>query len=134
MRSRFVLAAGLAFASWSSRSVGAQSKAPDIPANPFLKPAGPYAVGTHDTVFIDQKRAEILTKDPSDRRHVPVQIGYPAERTGADPRRTFGAPVFQDRRDWSPDGALIAFFRIATALPYEPSAIVVMRPDGTVVP
>jgi predicted dienelactone hydrolase len=80
-----MLAVCLALASGSSRSVAAQAKAPDIPANIFAKPAGPYAVGTHDTVFVDQKRAETLTKDPSDRRHVPVQIWYPAEATGGEP-------------------------------------------------
>jgi predicted dienelactone hydrolase len=85
MRSRLVLAALLLFASWWSRPAAAQAKGPDVPANLFLKPTGPFAVGTHDMVFIDSKRPETLTKDPSDRRHVPVQIWYPAEPSAGEP-------------------------------------------------
>jgi predicted dienelactone hydrolase len=84
MRSRLVLVGCLTLMSWSPRAA-AQAKTPNIPANPFIKPAGPYAVGTYDTVFVDANRPETLTKDPSDRRHVPVQIWYPAEPTGGEP-------------------------------------------------
>jgi predicted dienelactone hydrolase len=52
---------------------------PDIPAAPFVRPAGPFAVGTIDTLWIDQARPERYTKDPGDKRHLPIRIWYPAE-------------------------------------------------------
>ncbi len=45
----------------------------------FPRPTGPYAVGTHEYLWIDQKREEPFTKDPSDRRHLLARVWYPAE-------------------------------------------------------
>src|SRR5262244_1945145 len=53
---------------------------------PFVSLKGPFAVGTHEYLWVDQNRAETFTKDPSDRRHLLVRVWYPAERTpAADP-------------------------------------------------
>jgi predicted dienelactone hydrolase len=69
----FILIAG------SAATVAAQTPArPPIPAEPFAAPGGPYAVGTREFHWIDSGRAEIFTKDTADRRHVMVQVWYPA--------------------------------------------------------
>ena len=101
-----ILAAGSAAAQ--------RSKVPD----PFVKPAGPYPLGTVDTLWIDQARDEVLTKDPSDKRRVPVQIWYPAEPSTAPAapwvrrRAEFGAFTGFDSllhvRTNSVDGARLA--------------------------
>ena len=51
---------------------------PRIPDRPFLKPDGPYAVGTTEFDWTDSSRAEPYTIDPADRRRVVVQLWYPA--------------------------------------------------------
>jgi predicted dienelactone hydrolase len=58
-------------------------RAQTIPADVFPKPVGRYAIGTLDTVWVDDARGEALTRDPSDKRHVPVRIWYPADSTTA---------------------------------------------------
>jgi predicted dienelactone hydrolase len=60
---------------------------PRIPVRPFAKPSGPYAVGTRDYDWIDTSRGEPYTKNPSDRRHVLVQIWYPAAKADGDTAR-----------------------------------------------
>ena len=45
----------------------------------FPRPTGPYAVGTREYLWVDQKREEPFTKDPSDRRHLLARVWYPAE-------------------------------------------------------
>src|SRR5687768_1634874 len=50
-----------------------------VPTRPFSPPAGPFAVGTHEFLWVDQKREEPFTKDPADRRHLLVRVWYPAE-------------------------------------------------------
>jgi predicted dienelactone hydrolase len=58
----------------------AQNPARDpIPEQPFAHPAGPFAVGTIDSLWVDSSRDEILSRDLSDKRRVLVQIWYPAE-------------------------------------------------------
>jgi len=57
-----------------------------IPENPFPKLIGPYPIGTHDYFWIDENRDELLTSDPKDKRHLMVQVWYPAEKVeGAEP-------------------------------------------------
>ncbi len=53
----------------------------DKPAasEPFSPPTGPFAVGTHEYLWIDQKRDEPFTKDPTDRRRLLARVWYPAE-------------------------------------------------------
>src|SRR6185503_4640201 len=46
---------------------------------PFSPPTGPFAVGTHEYLWIDQTRGEPFTKDPADRRHLLARVWYPAE-------------------------------------------------------
>ncbi len=46
---------------------------------PFPRPTGPFAVGTHEYLWVDQNREEPFTKDPADRRHLLVRVWYPAE-------------------------------------------------------
>jgi predicted dienelactone hydrolase len=53
----------------------------NVPTNPFPKPTGPFAVGMHEYLWIDQSRDEAFTKDPSDKRHLLVRVWYPAEAT-----------------------------------------------------
>src|SRR5262245_2267750 len=60
----------------------AQSGKPTVTA-PFVPLKGPFAVGTHEYLWVDQNRAETFTKDPSDRRHLLVRVWYPAEPTPA---------------------------------------------------
>jgi dienelactone hydrolase len=50
---------------------------PRIPERPFLKPDGPYGVGSREFDWTDTSRAESYTTDPSDKRRVVVQIWYP---------------------------------------------------------
>jgi predicted dienelactone hydrolase len=45
----------------------------------FAKPSGPYAVGTREYLWIDEKREEPFTKDLSDRRHLLARVWYPAD-------------------------------------------------------
>jgi predicted dienelactone hydrolase len=60
---------------------------PRIPARPFVQPDGPYAVGTREYDWIDTSRAEPYTRRNDDRRHVLVQIWYPAVQTPGDTAR-----------------------------------------------
>ena len=69
----------LAAACWAMPAAAQMGQGVTIPATPFLKPTGPYGVGTHDYLWVDQQRAELYTKDPADRRHLMVQVWYPAD-------------------------------------------------------
>ncbi|HKP30454.1 MAG TPA: dienelactone hydrolase family protein [Gemmatimonadales bacterium] len=60
---------------------------PRIPDRPFVKPSGPYAVGTMDFDWVDSSRGEPYTRRTDDKRHVPVQIWYPAMKGGGDTAR-----------------------------------------------
>jgi dienelactone hydrolase len=51
----------------------------DIKEHPFAKLTGPYPVGTQDYHWIDEDREEIFSKAEGDKRHVLVQVWYPAE-------------------------------------------------------
>lgn len=57
---------------------GAQSGSPGIPADIFPRPSGPFTVGVRDELWIDSTRGEPYTRDRGDRRHLMVQIWYPA--------------------------------------------------------
>lgn len=58
----------------------AQNGQPSV-TEPFAPPGGPFAVGTQEYLWIDQKRGEPFTKDPADRRHLRARVWYPAEKT-----------------------------------------------------
>lgn len=51
----------------------------DPPVFELPAPTGPLAVGTHRMSFIDLKRPEPGTEDPTDNREVVVQLFYPTE-------------------------------------------------------
>ena len=55
-----------------------------MPDHPFIPLKGPYAVGVHEFLWIDQKREESFTEDPKDHRHVLARVWYPAEKTAGD--------------------------------------------------
>jgi dienelactone hydrolase len=75
--------------------------APAVPEHPFIPLKGPYAVGVHEVLWVDQKRDEPFTSDPNDRRHVLARIWYPAENSpGADP-----APYIYEPKEFG-DAAL----------------------------
>ncbi|MEK6322557.1 MAG: dienelactone hydrolase family protein [Acidobacteriota bacterium] len=57
----------------------AQSGQPSV-TEPFSPPTGPFAVGTHEYLWIDQTRGEPFTKDPADRRRLLARVWYPAEK------------------------------------------------------
>ena len=57
---------------------------PRIPERPFLKPAGPYPVGTREFDWVDSSRAETYTTNPADHRRVVVQVWYPAAAADGD--------------------------------------------------
>jgi predicted dienelactone hydrolase len=57
---------------------------PRIPARPFVKPSGPYAVGTRDFDWVDSTRGEPYTRKADDKRHVLVQVWYPAVKADGD--------------------------------------------------
>ena len=60
---------------------------PKIPSRPFVAPAGPYAVGTRDFDWVDSSRGEPYTRRADDKRHVLVQIWYPAVKADGDTAR-----------------------------------------------
>src|SRR5215470_15592200 len=62
----------------------AQDGKPSLKA-PFAPPKGPFAVGTHEYLWLDQSREETFTKEPADRRHLLVRVWYPAERSTTEP-------------------------------------------------
>ena len=57
-----------------------------LPDAPFIAPSGPYAVGTHEYLWIDQKRQDPFTKDPTVPRRMIARVWYPAKaEPGARP-------------------------------------------------
>jgi len=84
----------IAIAATISGSRLAAQAAAGLPADLFLKPSGPHAVGVYDWLWVDSSRAERLTRDPSDKRHLPVQVWYPAEPVpDAKPARYIRTPA-----------------------------------------
>lgn len=57
---------------------------PRIPARPFVQPLGPHAVGTMDFDWVDSTRGEPYTRKADDKRHVLVQVWYPAVKANGD--------------------------------------------------
>lgn len=57
-----------------------------LPVFSFVKPQGPYPVGTTTMMLEDPSREEPATADPADRRKLMIQIWYPAQAgTGTGP-------------------------------------------------
>ncbi len=55
----------------------------------LMAPTGPYRVGTVTYDWTDPSRLEGATEDPDDRRRVVVQIWYPADAVGKEPRAPY---------------------------------------------
>ena len=72
-RRKLLLAVGLVAATVPGLLVVATFVHLEVP-----EPTGAHAVGRERMTWIDHSRAESHTADPSDVRHVPVQIWYPA--------------------------------------------------------
>jgi len=66
-----------------------QQMAANIPADAFARPTGPYAIGTYDWLWVDRQRPEPYTKDPADKRKLPVQVWYPADAAPGAPRASY---------------------------------------------
>ena len=69
--------------------LAAQQMSTDIPVSPFARPGGPYAVGTYDWLWVDDRRPERYTKDPTDKRKLPVQVWYPADSVPGEERAPY---------------------------------------------
>jgi len=52
-------------------------------------PTGPFQVGTIRLVAVDSSRAELSTAGPSEPRRLIVQVWYPAQPTGREPRAPY---------------------------------------------
>lgn len=96
----------------------------DIPARPFAEPLGSYGVGTLDWLWVDQRRSEPYTKDPNDRRKLPVQVWYPADSvTGRA-----GAPYVERPAEFGTSSPLKALEHVRT---YAVSAVPVAAAERT---
>jgi predicted dienelactone hydrolase len=89
---------------WLAAVLRAQTPlSPVVPDHPFIPLNGPYAVGVHEFLWIDQKRDEPFTQDPNDRRHVLARVWYPAEKSPSanpapyiyDPKEFGEAPLYK---------------------------------------
>jgi len=69
--------------------LSAQQMAANIPADAFARPTGAYAIGTYDWLWVDQQRPERYTKDPADKRKLPVQVWYPADTAPGATRASY---------------------------------------------
>jgi predicted dienelactone hydrolase len=64
---------------WSATPAKQDEPALKIATNPFAALGGPYAVGMHEYLWIDQRRQDPFVKDPKFKRHVMARVWYPAE-------------------------------------------------------
>ena len=88
----------------------AQQLLPNIPVAPFARPTGPFAVGSYDWLWVDERRSEIYTKDPSDKRKLPITVWYPAEAiAGAQP-----ASYVRRLAEFGPNSPLSALSAVKT--------------------
>lgn len=60
-----------------------------LPIPKLTKPEGYYKVGTRIFRWVDDDRAEQITKDPADKRNVIVQAWYPAEPDTEGPHSSY---------------------------------------------
>lgn len=54
---------------------------------------GPYLTGTIQEVWIDKARNETATSDPNDKRHLTIQLWYPAQDTDGAPRAAYASSI-----------------------------------------
>jgi dienelactone hydrolase len=122
-------------ASGESQTTAAEQR---IPVNVFAgEPRGPYQTGTVEELWIDTERDESTTSDPSDKRHLMVQIWYPATFRG-DPQRASYVlnrelyPKDEEAR-WMDDAAAVRTTSVLNApLAAEPSRfpVLIYNPGG----
>lgn len=61
-----------------------------IPVNVFAgEPRGPFQTGTLEELWVDGERGEDTTADPDDKRHLMIQVWYPASLSGDPPRAPY---------------------------------------------
>lgn len=69
---------------------GAVPEKVPMPAELFAgSPRGPYQTGTFEAMWVDARREETTTSDPTDKRRLMVQIWYPASFKGDPPRAPY---------------------------------------------
>jgi dienelactone hydrolase len=90
-----LIAAGALAVGWNA--AGARGPRVDAKAV-FDAPSGPYAIGMRESLWVDGRRGEPFTKDPSDRRRLLVRVWYPAP-AGSGPGT---APYILDANELSP--------------------------------
>jgi len=64
-----------------------------VPVFTFVKPAGPYKIGTVSYDWIDNERDEFFTSDKNDKRELMVQIWYPADITAKGKTQTYRSDI-----------------------------------------
>ena len=91
-RATLMVVAAAAFV--ASRANAQMGQSLVIPPTPFIAPTGPYGVGTRDYFWVDDTRPELFTKDSTDKRHLMVQVWYPADiARGTAPARYVRNPI-----------------------------------------
>lgn len=102
--------AALAIVMAGSTGAGAQAMISDIPVRLFAAPGGPYKIGTRDFLWVDAARPETYTRDPTDRRKLPVQVWYPA----AAPTDSERAPYVHSIAEFGASSPLKALGNVRT--------------------
>lgn len=70
--------------------MAADAVAGSVPVDLFAgEPRGPYPTGTFQTFWIDLNQDETTTADPHDKRRITVQVWYPAQVRGTEPRAPY---------------------------------------------
>jgi len=102
--------------------------------SPFLPPAGPYAVGTHEYLWIDQGRPDPFIKDAGFKRHLLVRVWYPAESVPNAQK----SPYILDPKEFSEKSSYASFTAVKTnavtdapiAKSKSPFPVLVYQPGG----
>lgn len=90
MRNSFLTALLLLVATCASGSEAPASANFRIPPNVFAgDQRGPWQTGTVEELWVDEQRDETTTSDPADKRHLMVQVWYPAAFKGDPPRAPY---------------------------------------------
>lgn len=137
MRVHFAAALLLAAArAWSAEA--APSAAIRIPPNVFAgDQRGPWQTGTFEALWIDEQRDETTTSDPADKRHLMVQVWYPAAFKGDPPRAPYALhrELYPDDEDarWLDDAKSVRTNSVLNA-PLAPwpmrFAVLIYNPGG----
>jgi predicted dienelactone hydrolase len=101
---------------------------------PFLAPTGPYAVGTHEYLWIDENRQDPFTKDSKVRRHLIVRVWYPAVAVAGAEK----APYIREPNEFAEKSTYRAFVNVKTnavtdaplAKSKDPFPVLVYQPGG----